>query len=275
MLIIIISSCQKEFIDEITTPGGGGSANGNLLVKGVSINGTDTTTINLKWDASQHLIRYSSSGKTNGVSTDSRTDLVRETNGNIKKLISIPPGAAGYIDSIISYPYYQPGTNKLLYVKETQYTFIGGIQDSVIFSYNSAGKISSKEIYGENFLTGVLQKQSKSTFTYDAAGNLVTMIYSIADALGNYSMSVTATYTYDSHKAPATLSEEAFLVTGIGEETVSVNNITKKVQQGSGTDITYDFSQQVFNSSDRTTSGIITITPVPPGYTVSYTYYYQ
>ena len=280
-IILLISSCQKEFVDSTgaTSTGGGsgsGSTNGNLLVKAVSVTGTDTTFINLKWDSNKRLAQYLSTGKTNGIVTNSRTDIFRETNGNIKKMINSPIGGGAAFDSVVSFVYYQPGTSKLTYIKDINYVPGFTFSDSMLITYNAAGKISVKEIYFENFITGAMMKQSKSTYTYDTQGNLVTNTSLIADPVtGVYAPGFIITNSYDSHLAPASFGDDAFIIRGLSEESVSTNHLIKKVQTGSGINITLTMSQFQFNSSDRPTAEVIAFTPVPPGYTLTVTYYYQ
>lgn len=283
VIIFLASSCQKEFLDPNATSGsgsgsggGGSSSNGDLLVKGVSITGSDTNTINLKWDSNKKLTQYISSGRTNGIDASSRIDISRESNGNIKKVFTIPLGASGYIDSIITYVIYQAGTSKISYIKNINYTSIlGSYSDSSLITYNTAGKISIKETYLQNFITGVYEKQTKNIYTYDAPGNLISSVVNTPDANGNYTPALTITNTYDSHLAAETLGDDAFVLTSLGEEATSVNNLTKKSQSGSGSNVTLTISQQQFNSTNRPISGLITATPIPPGYTLKYTYFYQ
>ena len=128
----------------------------------------------------------------------------------------------------------------------------------------------------ENFLSGVFEKQSKSDYTYDAQGNLLQNITSAADANGNYSPAVTISDTYDNSRLTfANFGDDGFVVNGLGEETVSPNNIVKKVQTGTGTNVTLTFTQLQYNSFNRPISGNIVVTPVPPGYTLAFTYFYQ
>ncbi len=281
-IVLLISSCQKELVDPTGTSSGsggsgsgGGSSNGELLVKGVSVTGTDTTIITLAWDSNKRLTQYTTSGKTNGTATNTRINITRETNGNIKKMISLPAGSSGYLDSVVTYVSYQSGSSKINYIKDINYTSVlGNYSDSVLITYNAAGKISVKETYLENFITGVFEKSLKSNYTYDAQGNLLTNVTSNATN-GVYTPATTITNTYDSHLSPANIGDDAFVITALGEEAVSVNNIIKKVQTGSGFNLTITMSQQQFNSLNRSTSGVISVTPVPPGYTLNYTYFYQ
>jgi len=285
-IVLLISSCQKELVDPSGTPSGGGgnggggngggTSNGNLLVKGVSITGTDTTTINLTWDSNKRLSQYISAGKTNGIVTNSKTDIIRESNGNIKKMINSPMGGGGYVDSIVAYVFYQPGTSKIAYIKDINYLPGFPFSDSIIISYNGSGKISSKETFIENIFLGGWTKQSKSTYTYDAQGNLLTNVTVTADPLtGAYTPAFTITNTYDTHLAPASFGDDAFIVKGISEESVSPKHLVKKVQTGSGIDVTIAMSQFQFNSYDRPVSETFSFTPVPPGYTLMVSYFYQ
>lgn len=276
IIILLITSCQKEYVDITAPPPGGGTTNGNLLVKALSITGTDTTTVSLKWDSNKRLTQYISAGKTNGIVTDAKTDIIRESNGNITKMINSPMGGGGYIDSTVSYVYYQPGTSKITYVKNINYTAFVNFGDSTIITYNAAGKISGKEIFFENFITGGMEKQSKSTYTYDAQGNLVTNTTLIADPVtGAYAPGFTITNSYDSHLAAAAFGDDAFIVRGISEESVSPNHLIKKVQTGSGIDMTLTMSQFQFNTFNRPTAEVITFTPIPPGYILTVSYFYQ
>lgn len=279
IIALLLSSCQKDFVDPSGTPsggGGGGTSNGDLLVRGVSVTGTDTTTINLKWDSNKRLTQYISSGKTNGIVTNSKTDITRSSNGNIIKMINMPMGGSAYVDSIVAYVFYQPGTSKIAYVKDVNYLPGFPFSDSIVITYNGAGKISSKETFIENIFVGGMIKQSKSSYTYDAQGNLITNTTLTADPVtGVYAPAITITNSYDSHLAPASFGDDAFIVKGISEESVSPNHLIKKVQTGSGTDVTLTMSQFQFNSSDRPTAEVIAFTPVPPGYTLTVSYFYQ
>ena len=282
IIALLLSSCQKELADPSGSPsggggnGGGGTSNGDLLVRALSITGSDTTVVELTWDNNKRLIQYVSKGKTNGIVTDSKTDIIRGSNGNITKMINRPMGGGASFDSTISYVYYQPGTSKVAYVKNTNYAVGFSFSDSVLITYNTAGKIAVKETYFENFITGTMNRQSKSSYTYDAQGNLLTNTTLIADPLtGVYSPGITITNSYDAHLAPASFGDDAFIVRGLSEESVSHNHLIKKVQTGSGTDITLTMSQFQFNSSDRPTAEVIAFTPVPPGYTLTVTYFYQ
>jgi hypothetical protein len=296
---LFIISCQKE-IDWGTPAGGSGSggtgsggsgsggsgsgSNGDLLVRAVAVTAgtTDTNIVTLTWNSNKQLTQYKSTGKTNGLDASAEYDITRLSNGQIQKIFSIPfayLGASG-IDSIVAYVYYQTGTNKFQYALRTTYTSFLNTSDSVVFTYNSAGKIITKTTYQESLLTGTMAMSAKESYTYDANGNVTGVTADSVDPItGVLVPAGSTTMTYNSHKSPVTMGDEAFLI--LAPENSSVNFYSTKVQSGtaggggvSGT-ITGTLSNTVFNSYDRPTKGTITTTPMPPGYVLNYTYYYQ
>lgn len=301
LLAITIVSCQKE-IDWSVNPstgtgtGGGGTggtgggtsgnSNGDLLVKAVAVTAgtTDTNFIYLTWDANKRLTQYKSTGKTNGFDANAQYDIVRLPNGDIKKIYSKPfapfPGMPVSIDSMVTDVYYQPGTSKFHYAVTTTYTSFLNSKDSIVFAYNTSGKVSTKTTYRESILTGTMDISTKETYTYDANGNVTTVSAQMADLLtGTMSNAGSTVMTYNTHKSPWTIGDEAFII--LSPENTAVNYADKKVQSGaagggsvSGT-VTGTLTNTQYNSFDRPTKGTITTTPMPPGYVINYSYYYQ
>jgi hypothetical protein len=299
LCFFFIISCQKE-IDWGTpasggtgsggtgsggTGGSGSGSNGDLLVKAVAITAgtTDTNTLNLTWNAAKQLTQYKSAGRTNGFDATAQYDIIRLSNGNIQKIFSKPfgffPGMGG-VDSVVTYVYYQTGSNKVQYALSKTYTSFLNTNDSIVFSYNSGGKIITKTTYQESLITGTMAMSAKESYTYDANGNVTTVTADTVDPItGVLIPGGSTTMTYNTHKSPLTMGDEAFLI--LAPENSSVNSYSTKVQSGtaggggvSGT-ITGTLSNTIYNSYDRPTKGTITTTPMPPGYVTNYTYYYQ
>lgn len=305
LLAITIVSCQKE-IDWGTNPsngsgtggtGGGtggsggsggttGGSNGDLLVKAVAVTAgtTDTNFIYLTWDANKRLAQYKSTGKTNGIDASAQYDIIRLPNGDIQKIYSKPftafPGMPVSIDSMVTEVHYQVGTSKFQYAITTTYSSFLNSKDSVVFVYNTAGKVSTKTTYKESIITGTMDISFKETYTYDANGNVTNVSAQMADPItGTMSNAGSTVMTYNTHKSPWTIGDEAFII--LSPENTSVNYTDKKVQSGnagggnvSGT-VTGTLTNTQYNSFDRPSKGTITTTPMPPGYIINYTYYYQ
>jgi hypothetical protein len=291
-------SCQKEISWDLGTTGGGGTggggtggggtggSNGDLFVKGIAVTAgtTDTNIITLSWDANKKLIQYKSTGKTNGFDVSGLYNITRAADSRIIKIYAEPfalfAGMPVTIDSTVYYVNYVGATSKLKHVIATTYTTVLNFNDSIVYTYNANNKISTKDTYRENIVTGNLDLQAKETYTYDASGNVLTTNNSIADPVtGVLAPAGTTTMTYTADKPPVTMGEEAYII--LAPENTSVNNYTTKIQSGNsgggsvtGT-ITGTVTVQQKNSFGRPTKGSISTIPVPPGYVINFTYYYQ
>jgi len=278
---IVLFSCQKEA--DFTNGdngngngGGGGNSNGDLLVKAleITIATHDTNVITVQWDASKRLIDYHSKGKVDGIDEETHYAISRLADGKITKIKQTSALTAGLVDSVVYVVHYVPGTSKLAYDIATQYTFIGELTDSVVFTYDASGAVTSQEDFSDVF--GVIAPSSKMQFLYDANGNVTTIKSYSANGSGGYDPVSTDTYTYGPHKSPYTLGEEAFVA--IGAPSVSKNDPTgahiAAINDPTHVyDIAYD--QQQYNSFDRPVSGVFHVMPQPPGYDVKVLYYYQ
>lgn len=297
----VFVSCQKEISLDLgpNTGGGGtggggtggggstGGSNGDLLAKAVAITAgtTDTNIVTLTWNANKKLVQYKSTGKTNGFDVSGLYNITRASDDRIIKIYAEPfalfPGMPMTIDSTVYYVNYVGTSTKLKYVIATTYTAAINMNDSIVYTYNASNKVITKDTYRENILTGTMDIQAKETYAYDANGNLLSATNSIADPIsGVLAPAGTTTMTYNtSAKPPAVLGEESYII--LAPENISVNRLTKKVQSGnagggsiSGT-MTATASVTQSNSFGRPTTGSISTTPVPPGYVLNYTYYYQ
>lgn len=268
---LLFASCQKE-IDWDNADGGGSGSNGDQLVKALQVTPAtnDTNTILLGWDANKRLISYKTAGKVNGTATDISYVINRLSDGKVNTIISKSSLMAGFLDSI-KYDFHYNGA-QLAYVIDTQFTVVGAIRDSIAFKY-AGGKIYSKHSFTD-FLG--MSESSKNTYTYDANGNLtIDSLYS-PDGSGGYDVDGVTKYTYNTHKN-AVVAGEAESMTVLGASNVSPNYITKMEvsSAGAGTSYTTTVSGITYNSFDRPVLSTLSVTPVPPGYTMKVTFFYQ
>jgi len=267
---ILLVSCQKE-IDWATSSGGGGGTDGDLLVSAlqVTVSTNDTNRLAFEWDGSKRLTQYKSFGKVSGVATDILHKITRLGDGKIARIVS-KTSLSALIDSTVYTPFYNGA--QLRYVIDTQYTVIGNILDSIVYTY-TAGKVSAKETYSDFF--GGMDISGKETYEYDASGNVTVIKTYSPDGLGGVDLAGTTTNTYDGHKAMVTLGEESYIV--LGAANVSPRNSVKQVTNAvsSGTTYTSVISNFVFNSFDRPRAASIKVTPQPPGYDLKLSFFYQ
>ena len=268
-------SCQKEITGDVKSGGNGGtggSSNGDLLIKGLGITtGTNDTTVStFGYDANKRLIAYNSTGKANGTNIDLHYTITRLSDGKISRIVfksAMQPG----LDSGVYYPHYISGTSKLSYVIDTQFTSFGNLRDSVAYIYNSSNQITSKETFGTVF--GISIPPTKATYAYDASGNLILMTIYASLGGGGYTQTGINNYTYNTHKSAGTFGEESFIF--LGEAYVSKNDGTQGTINTGGTIYTTTASQKQYNSFDRPTQAVTSLTPKPPGYDGKVFYYYQ
>lgn len=266
-LSILFFSCQKEIDWGI----GGGAA--QKLVRVKSKTGTDTTQIDYSYDASGRLIREKTSGVGNGINLDNDLIINRNSSGIITTTVqkSAVLVLAG-IDSIVTRFNYNNGTSR--YTSSVFNVPVPGfpVTDSAVYTYNSAGRITSDEHYLQIGglpipLPPVLAL--RNTYTYSADGkNLVSITQEAATAPGGPLSPATAqTFTFDTRINPLIILNEGILTARTS--LYNANNATQVVMTNSidpsqnfTMDITYGYSSNNkpdSSVSTRTPGGAVTI----------------
>lgn len=266
-LSILFFSCQKEIDWGI----GGGAA--QKLVRVKSKTGTDTTQIDYSYDASGRLIREKTSGVGNGINLDNDLIINRNSSGIITTTVqkSAVLVLAG-IDSIVTRFNYNSGTSR--YTSSVFNVPVPGfpVTDSAVYTYNSAGRITSDEHYLQIGglpipLPPVLAL--RNTYTYSADGkNLVSITQEAATAPGGPLSPATAqTFTFDTRINPLIILNEGILTARTS--LYNANNATQVVMTNSidpsqnfTMDITYGYSSNNkpdSSVSTRTPGGAVTI----------------
>jgi hypothetical protein len=246
-LALAIVSCKKE--NNVNEHPDGEL--GNRLIKTVQITPStgDTTTFTYKWNVNGELIEYRTVDNKNPTAFNSDVLINRAEDGKISKIIK-RPHPINVNDSDVYLFEYTPGTNMLRYVINFHYTSFGNSKDSLIFTYNSAGKITSREFL-HDFL-GTIKPRFKQTFEYDGKGNLIKS-FDYSHGASMYSDKKTTTYSFDGHKAAMVLGVECFFI--MDPINVSVNNLIGKVTDATLTGELYTtvVTDLAFNSFDRPT----------------------
>jgi hypothetical protein len=297
-MILLFSSCQKEADMQLTeeelsglgNAGGGettgANTEGELLVKMEARTGSDLNTVLLKWDGEKRLVEYISTGNSMGKDVSGYYKIIRADDGAISYIISKPSAnpAVG-VDSIVYQVFYKTGTHFLDYTKGTQY--ITGIESHDSTAYKYAGsRISEKTVYVESITQdGSLNKSYTEQYSYDGQGNLTKIVTIALDPASNtFKTASTVTYTYDAHKCPQQLKEEAYIVAILDQALVSPNNFSKVVMaipaQASwpAYTITINNGSIQFNSTDKPFKGKYSLSSQPvvtASFDVNYNYYYQ
>jgi hypothetical protein len=197
--------------------------------------------------------------------------ISRASDGKITKIISKSSLSGGFIDSVLYLPTYA-GT-RLKYVLDTQYSSLGSIADSTVYTYNGAGQVSDKETFSNIF--GSYDPLSKESYQYDGSGNITKVTSYTADGAGGYDEASVTTITYNAKRIAITMGDEAYIA--VGAENASKNDVTKQVTVSSllGTTYTTTITAQTYNGYNRPTQASMSLMPQPPGYNLKLKYFYQ
>lgn len=279
ILLLVLSSCQKEIDFNNPPPAGGntpgGSSNGDLLVKAleITIRSKDTNTLTFQWDNSKRLLQYYSLGVVSGSKTYINHRISRATDGKINEIISRTEMSGIVYDSSVYTVHYLPNSTKMAYAIAKHITGFIDINDSTVYTYNNAGQISSKQTFSD--LLGSWEAVSKEDYSYDANGNLTKILSYASDFSGGWLSGGVTTYTYGTYKSPMALGDESYII--IGPSATAKNNLVGMTTNAvaSGSNYTGTYSQQQFNSYGRPTEEMLNILPQPPGYALKLVYYYQ
>lgn len=267
---LVFTACQKEIDWSVAPPAG---TDGDLLIRVLQVTPSthDTNIITFDRDANKRLIEYESAGKVNGIATDILHTITRAADGKILKIKSSSTLTAGLLDSTVYFPHYTG--SKMDYVIDTQYTLFGIVRDSIAYSYDGSGKVVAKETQSD--FIGGMSPSSKQLYEYDASGNVITITDQVPDGFGGYDDDATTDINYDGHKNAIVLGEESYII--LGASNTSPLNPVKQVSNAvsSGTTYTTTFSNATFNSFNRPRTADLKVTPVPPGYQMKLTYFYQ
>ena len=222
---LLLFSCKKERSFDPNNSNPGGNVGSGLLDRTVTKFGTDSITTSYEYDAQKRLVVYKSGGTIAGTSTEIQLKFIRNAQGIIQKSILKTDFFASLgIDSIVRVVHYD--VSKARYTSMAAAYFDGSddVLDSTVFTYNAAGKVTGIE-YFYDYATGTYQKDGKSEYTYDAAGN-VSKEKNYGYNNGAYEAYDESVYEFDNKINPIFLGNEGFVLGDI--ITFSPNNETKK-----------------------------------------------
>jgi hypothetical protein len=223
--MLLLFSCEKERSFDPNSNNAGGNVGSGLLDRTVTKFGTDSITTSYDYDGQKRLILYKSGGSFLGTFAEVQLKFVRNAQGIIQKsILKTDFFASMGIDSILRIVHYD--VSKARYTSMAAAYFDGSddVQDSTVFIYNTAGKITGIE-YFSDYGTGTYDRDGKTEYTYDASGN-VTKEKNYGYNAGAYEAYDESVYEFDNKTNPIFLGNEGFVLGDI--ITFSPNNQTKK-----------------------------------------------
>lgn len=272
---LLLISCQKE-IDWGTGGGGGGTSSGNLLVKTVAKEGTDSTVTVYTYNSNQKLLNEKITGRSQGFDVSNEFRYYRNASGIITHYVQINPNFVIVgIDSVTTYVNYDAASSRYTsYVSEL--ALMGfAVRDSIAIIYNAGGKVTQTEQYQKiPLLGGDYEISLRVKYTYDAGGNMLQQdFYSVDPATMTEDLISNIKYTFDVKPAAISFDNEAYT---IGKpDLISVNNATKVefIDLGTPSNGFIQSNVYTYNTNNKPGSAVSTRTPGPVVNNV--TYYYQ
>lgn len=269
---ICMSSCQKEI--DWGTPSGGLTAS-QKLIKISSKTGSDSTVITYTYDSQKRLIKESTVGVASGTVVDNELTINRNATGIILSTVQKSPAlvTAG-IDSVVTTFRYNATTSLYTSSAFTLSAFGVTVTDSVVYTYDATGKITSDLHYLKSGFLPPIQSL-KNLYTYSANGLNLTGLDQLASTTPGAPLAPIAAqvYSFDTKTNPLIIKNEAVLLSRTG--LFNANNGSKVVVNNTQTpsaNFTMDYIYK-YNSSNKPDSSYGTRTP--SGAVTATKYFYQ
>lgn len=269
--MIVFTGCQKEIDWGLSA-----SSGGDLLVKTVSKNGTDSVVTAYTYNSSKKLINEKMTGMSQGIDAGNEYRYYRNGSGIITHYVQINPNLvlAG-IDSVVTYVNYDASSSR--YTSSVSELSLLGftVRDSAAIVYSSNGKVGQLDQYQKIVLLGGgYEISARIKYIYDASGNMIRQdFYSVDPVTLAEDLFSTIQYTFDTHPSAIRLDNEGF---AIGKPDLTSLNNAASVDFTDASDPTNNFTISnvyTYNPSNKPATAVSTRTP---GTIVNnITYYYQ
>lgn len=276
LVIIMLTSCQKEISGDILNGGGGGgNTTTGLLIKTVQKTGQDSLVTTYTYNSNKKITGLTQTG------TDEQGNVVnreyryyRNSSGIITSYTGIDADlvSAG-VDSVSVIVHYNSSTSR--YTSNVLNLTASGLTllDSSAFVYDGTGKIIAENAYespsgngSDYYLSG------KIDYTYDASGNITQLEIHDLDISGAEIFTATTKLNYDTRNNPLHFGMEGFAVGH--QEWASPNNISSEALSDSNGPADDQILSIIFtyNSNSEPATGQTTVMPDNIIFNTSYFY---
>lgn len=269
--IIVFTGCQKE-IDW----GLGGSSGGDLLVKTVSKNGTDSVVTVYTYNSSRKLINEKMTGMSQGINAGNEYRYYRNGSGIITHYVQINPNLilAG-IDSVVTYVNYDAASSRYTSSVSELSLFGFTVRDSAAIVYSANGKVGQLDQYQKIPLSGGgYEISARIKYTFDASGNMTQQdFYSVDPVTLAEDLFSSIKYTFDTRPSAIRLDNEGF---AIGKPDLTSFNNAASVDFVDASDPANNFTISnvyTYNSNNKPATAVSTRNPGAIVNNISY--YYQ
>ena len=206
LVAFVFTSCQKQVdwvtpsTGDTTTTGGGTTPTGDLVVRSVSVTGTDTTTTLYSYDSQKRLQSFTSDGKAGGMATHIYNEYVRDATGRIVTTKQKSESFGITTDTIFTTVHYPNATTQDFSYTTAQVDLMGLISyDSTIAVYNS-GKLAEIKNYQASF-GSPYELLTNYQYTYNAAERVISQLSIYHNLVPSQQDTTSYTYTYNNNVA--------------------------------------------------------------------------
>lgn len=269
LLSIFLYSCQQGVdFAERNNPGN------ELLVKTVNKSAGDSVITHYIYDHARRLVREKREGFRNGSNVGNDILLVRNSAGILTKMIEKAPYLlASGVDSVLTEYVYNNTLKRYTHCIITTQQQSVSVRDSIVFIYNSAGKIIVDDHFQYVSINPHIARY-RQEYVYSAAGNVDSVKMVDQDPVtGEYTMSFYVAYTYDNKVNPLQMGNDALLITR-PEFTGPNNEVSTAVVTLYSPSSNYSYSKVLaYKINGKPETGVMT--RLPEGTSTNLIYYYQ
>jgi hypothetical protein len=199
VMCITLFSCQKEVKDIFSNNGSTGTTGGGtdgLLVKAISVTGSDSQTTVYTYDNMKRLETLTIDGTTGGIQAHTYKKYIRDASSRISRILQVIIQNGLASDTTVELVHYPGSGMEFDYTVNTISMSGFAVIDSSAYTYSSGNMTSMMQNLSSPLLGSGTLAQTKMDFTYDASGNL-TILKTYADlGTGTLSPAMNQTYTY-------------------------------------------------------------------------------
>lgn len=205
-----LSACQKEY--SLETGSAPPVSGGGVLEKSVMKDAVSELTYLYEYNTSGLPTRNIFSLTATGFSADGIVQATRDAAGKITQSRIVLSSSLTSIPDTLFFDLKRNASGKVSYVI-TRFADTSNTAgyDSIVYAYNSAGKLSGYTNYLVDYTTGLAAPFQRFELTWNGNNVVKMMEYELAGSLTASKLIETITFLYDTKPAARVLTEEDFI----------------------------------------------------------------
>jgi hypothetical protein len=274
----LILSCTKEY--SLETDLGTPVAGDGLLIKSVMKDAVSEINFTYEYNASGLPIKNLFSASTTGFSANGSFNATRDAGGKISSTMVILSSNVTTAPDTMHYTLKRNSAGKVAYMLvEFADTANTAGYDSIVYAYNTAGKIAGYVTYLVDYTSRLAVPIQSFELTYTGENVVKSVEYELNGSLTSRTLIETITFFYDDKPAARVVTEDDFIagLTSSNNMAPAVNNTTKysrEYAQEPDENLITEYNYVYGSNGKPTTAEVTTIRTGQPATkaTLSFTY---